>query len=371
MTFAAHTRLWLRHSRNPCRIVPHTTQAAKEKDVAIAELQASLATARLPASTEATEATASSAAAAEVEQATEALNDKVKALTAATAEYEETVKKQDARIKKLEQVRLTNGQVEKLQAMKASAKKTAAENTELKQRLAVLKERLVQAAGVGGGAEAGSVAAALAAATERNAELQGAKDTLVNKMKEYGKRVYELEKEHTRVRAAVEELGGSVPEGGDLGDAVLDCAERFVGGGRGGCDGSMMSTGSHDEAVAAAAAARASEELQQELRETREALGKEEASKAVLKEQMIAGVAKFRALEAQEKAARARLEEVGVEQRGAVSAAVKMKEKDHERKLKFLQVCLMYVCLEYDRGPFACVSCALRVCKEKLKNWCA
>ena len=307
--------------------------------MAIAELQASLDEARLSAATE--------AKTVDVEKATGALNDNIAALTATTAEYQETIKKQDARIKKLEQVRLTNGQVEKLQAMKASAKKTAAENTELKQRLAVLKERLeVTAAAAGSATDAGSVAAALATATERNAELQGAKDTLVEKMKEYGKRVYELEKEHARVRAAVQELGGSVPDGGDLGDAVLDCAERFVGG-RGGCDGSMMSTGSHDEAVAAAAAARAAEEVQQELQEAREALRQEEASKAVLKEQMIAGVAKFRALEAQEKASRERLEQVEVEQRGAVSAAVKMKEKDHERKLKFLQVSLAQrvVCL--------------------------
>lgn len=339
-TFAAHDfRRW---RNNP--LAYHSAQnthaqAAKEKDVAIAELQASLDEARLSAATE--------AKTADVEKATEALNDNIAALTATTAEYQETIKKQDARIKKLEQVRLTNGQVEKLQAMKASAKKTAAENTELKQRLAVLKERLeVTAAAVGSATDAGSVAAALATATERNAELQGAKDTLVEKMKEYGKRVYELEKEHARVRAAVQELGGSVPDGGDLGDAVLDCAERFVGG-RGGCDGSMMSTGSHDEAVAAAAAARAAEEVQQELQEAREALRKEEASKAVLKEQMIAGVAKFRALEAQEKASRERLEQVEVEQRGAVSAAVKMKEKDHERKLKFLQVSLAQrvVCL--------------------------
>eukprot|EP00752_Nemacystus_decipiens_P014181 g12611.t1 len=308
-------------------------KAAKEKDVAIAELQASLDAALLTTSTEET--------AAEVEKATEALNAKIAALTATTAEYEETIKKQDARIKKLEQVRLTNGQVEKLQAMKASAKKTAAENIELKQRLAVLKERLeattADAATDGSGAaDAGSTSAVLAAANERNAELQGAKETLIEKMKQYGKRVYELEKEHARVHAAVEELGGSVPDGGDLGDAVLECAERLLGG-RGGCDGSMMSTGSHDEAVAAAAAARAVEEVQQELQEVREALRKEEASKAVLKEQMIAGVAKFRALEAQEKTARERLEQVEVEQRGAVSAAVKMKEKDHERKLKFLQ----------------------------------
>eukprot|EP00903_Cladosiphon_okamuranus_P012223 g11463.t1 len=306
-------------------------KAAEEKDVAIAELQASLDTARLSASTE-----AEVAAAAEVEKATEALNAKIAALTATTAEYQETIKKQEARIKKLELVRLTNGQVEKLQAMKASAKKTAAENTELKQRLAVFKERLEATADAGAGADARSVGAALAAATERNAELQGAKDTLVEKMKEYGKRVYELEKEHARVRAAVKELGGSVPEGGDLGDAVLDCAERFVGG-RGGCDGSMMSTGSHDEAVAAAAAARASEEVQQELGEAREALRKEQASKAVLKEQIMAGVAKFRALEAQEKATRERLEQVEMEQRGTVIAAVKKKEKEHERKHKFLE----------------------------------
>lgn len=309
---------------------------AEEKDVAIAKLEADLQTAREAAEVAAAQSASSSAA--DVEKATEALNGRIVTLTASTDEYQETIKRQEARIKKLEQVRLTNGQVEKLQAMKASARKTAAENAELKQRLSALTERL-EAAGAGAGAGADSaVAAALAAATERNAELQGAKDTLVEKLKQYGKRVYELEKEHTRVRAAVEELGGSVPDGGDLGDAVLDCAERFRG--RGGCDGSMMSTGSHDDAAAAAAAAVEAEKLRAELRDAREALRKEEAARGVMKEQMMAGVAKFRALEAQEKAARERLEEAEVEQRGAVSAAVKLKEKDHERKLKFLQVCV-------------------------------
>lgn len=308
-------------------------QAAQEKDIAIAKLQASLDAAHASAAAE-----SASSSAADVEEATAALNDKVAALTAATGEQKETIVRQDARIKKLEQVRLTNGQVEKLQAMKASARRTAAENTELKQRLSVLKERLEAAEGGGAGGpgdassgdgEAATVTAALAAAADRNAELQVAKDTLVEKLKGYGKRVYELEKQHTRVRAAVAELGGSVPEGGDLGDAVLECAGRFAG--RGG-DMSVMSTGSHDEAAAAV------EELQRELREVREALRVEEAGRARLKEQMLAGVAKFRALEAQEKSTRERLEEAAAGQRGAVSAALKMKEKDHERELKFLKV---------------------------------
>lgn len=327
-------------------------KAAQEKDIAIAKLESSLETARasaLPAAAAAVKAeeASSSSAAVDVAEATEALTGEITALNAAAEEYKETIKAQEARIKKLVQVRLTNGQVEKLQAMKSSAKKTAAENVELKQRLSVLKERL-EAAGSGGGNASGtktdssvsSVAAALAAATERNAELQTVKDTLMEKMKEYGKRVYELEKEHARVRAAVEELGGSVPDGGDLGDAVLDCAERFVGRG----DASMMSTESHDAAAVAAAAAEASEGLRRELQEAREALRKEEAGRAVLKEQMVAGVAKFRALEAEEKATRERLGELELEQRGAVSAAVKMKEKDHEREVKYLQVCV-YTCL--------------------------
>lgn len=317
-------------------------QAAQEKDIAIAKLQTSLDAAHASAAAE----SASSSTTA-VEEATAALNDKMAALTAATGEQKETIARQDARIKKLEQVRLTNGQVEKLQAMKASARRTAAENTELKQRLMVLKERLEAAAAEGGGGgdasssgggEAATVADALAAATDRNAELQVAKDTLLEKLKGYGKRVYELEKQDTRVRAAVAELGGSVPDGGDLGDAVLECAGRFAG--RGG-DMSVMSTGSHDDAAAAAAAM---EELQRELREAREALRVEEAGRARLKEQMLAGVAKFRALEAQEKSTRERLEEAEAGQRGAVSAALKMKEKDHERELKFLKVGWCFFC---------------------------
>ncbi|CAM9372571.1 unnamed protein product [Scytosiphon promiscuus] len=291
-------------------------KAAEEKDEAIAELRKALDAAR------ATPSPAGSAL--DVEKATAALHAKVFDLKAATVEYEETIKRQDARIKKLEQVRLTNGQVEKLQAMKASARKTAAENAELKQRLSVLQD------------DASAVVASL----------QADNDTLMEKLKGYGKRVYDLEKERARVHAAVEELGGSAPEGGDLADAVLDCADRVPAGSGGGRRGSSisggdasvtMSTGAHDEAMAAAAVAEASEELERELQETRGALRREEAGRAVLKEQMVAGVAKFRALEAQERASRERVEEVEGELRGAVSAAVKTKEKEHERQLKFLK----------------------------------
>ena len=258
-------------------------------------------------------------------------------------EGKQAIAQKDSRIKRLEEVRLTNHQVEKLQAMKTSARKTAAENRELKQRLAVLEEGRSQAGGGAGGSSSsgllgtGEAPADLAAATERIAELQGAKKNVVEKLRVYGKRVHDLEKEHMRVRAAVEQMGVSASEGRDLGDAVLEVAQRASGS-----DASMMSSFSSGEgsavAAAAAAAAAAAERHHAELEEMSAALRKGEADRSALKEQMIAGVSRFRELEARETRAREALEAAELEKMEAVNAAVKAKEKDHERQLKFLQV---------------------------------
>lgn len=256
-------------------------------------------------------------------------------------EGKEAIAQKDLRIKRLEEVRLTNHQVEKLQAMKTSARKTAAENRELKQRLAVLEEGRSQAGGGaggggGGGGSSGEAPADLAAATERIAELQGAKKNVVEKLRVYGKRVHDLEKEHMRVRAAVEQMGVSASEGRDLGDAVLEVAQRASGS-----DASMMSSfsaGDGSAVAAAAAAAAAVERHHAELEEMSAALRKGEADRSALKEQMIAGVSRFRELEARETRAREALEAAELEKMEAVNAAVKAKEKDHERQLKFLQV---------------------------------
>lgn len=279
---------------------------------------------------------------AEVTEQANAAAAEVAELSRQIVEGKKAIAQKDSRIKRLEDVRLTNHQVEKLQAMKTSARKTAAENRELKQRLAVLEEGLSRAGGGSGSGSgssgAGEAAADLAAAAERIAELQGAKNNLMVKLREYGKRVHELEKEHTRVRAAVEQKGVSAPEGRDLGDAVLEMAERVAGS-----DASMMSSFSAGEGsaiAAAAAAADAAERHHAELEEMSAALRKGEEDRSALKEQMIAGVGRFRELEAREVRAREALEAAELEKMEAVNAAVKAKEKDHERQIKFLQVCL-------------------------------
>lgn len=227
--------------------------------------------------------------------------------------------------------------MDKLQAMKVSARNTAAENKALKERLAAL------GAGKGGGGASGEAiaqAAALSGANERIDELQGAKNNLMEKLRQYGKRLHELEKEHARVRAAVEKAGYSAPEGCDLGDAVLEIAERSAG-----TDGSMMSSFSGGEGSAIAAAVAASEKHQAEMEDAMAALQSKEAERLAVQEQMRAGVARFRVLEAKEASARERLEAVEAEHREAVSVALRAKEKDHERQLKFLQVgCFLFVC---------------------------
>ena len=307
-------------------------QAAAAKDSALAKVEAALSTAR-DAEQAAREAVA------EISERARASASEVAKLLKQIELGKEAIAQKDSRIKRLEEVKLTNHQVEKLLAMKTSARKTAAENKELKQRLAVLEEGADGVSSGGGRSGAGQDAVKLAAATKRIAELQEAKNNLMQKLREYGPRVDQLDKEHMRVRAALEEVGVSVPEGRDLGDAVLEMADRAAGR-----DSSMMSSFSVGEgsAVAAAAAlATASERHQAELKEMREAILKGEAERSALKEQMIAGVGRFRELEAKESLARARLEAAEVEKMDAVNAAVKTKEKDHERQLKFLQVCFL------------------------------
>ena len=280
---------------------------------------------------------------AEVTEKARAAAAEVAELSRQIEEGKKAIAQKDSRIKRLEEVRLTYHQVEKLQAMKTSARKTEAENRELKQRLAVLEEGRSQAGGGSGdGSGSGSsnteeAAANLAAATERIAELQGAKDNLLEKLRQYGKRVHELEKEHTRVRAAVEQTGVSAPEGCDLGDAVLEVAERAAGP-----DASLMSSFSASEGSAAAATATAAASVERhhvELEEMRAALRKGEADRLALKEQLVAGVGRLRGLEERETRAREMLEAAELEKREAVNVAVKAKEKDHSRQLKFLEVC--------------------------------
>lgn len=295
-----------------------------------------------------------SAAAASIEKA----ERRVAALRRQLEEAVSVIEKKDARIKRLEEVRLTTDQVEKLRAMKMNGIAAAAENKELKKRLAAL-ERGSKNSSDGGGrswsgsasgntegddssasSEAAAAAAAAAAGAEaRVSELLGVKEALLKKVREYGTRLAETEKERELVRVALEEAGIPAPKGRDLSEAVLELAEKATG-----MDESFMSTGTDGDGAAAVAAAVAAEERHNaELEEVQEALRRAEAEKSTLQDQMRAGVSKFRVLEAQESGIRGRLEDTTARLQAAEDEArrfgeVKEKEKDLARQVKFLEV---------------------------------
>lgn len=273
-------------------------KVAADKDRSLAEVQASLEKARTAE-----------------DEAFETMNSRVAALQNKLEESSQTIEEKNARIKRLEAVRLTKDQVQKLHKLKEDNRNNAVENKELRKRLAVLEGL---ACGKGG------------AATELVAKLQSEKDAILKKAQEYGMRVDELERERARVRAAVEEAGVSVSVGGDLSDAVMEIADRAVG-----ADSSMISSSfSGSEAAAISAAVAASERHRAEVEESRAALRKSENDRLSLKEKMMLGVTRFRELESEVTSLKERLEVTESEQAEAVSVAVKTKE----RELKFLQV---------------------------------
>lgn len=271
---------------------------------------------------------------------------RVTALRQQVEEAVDIIEKKDARIKRLEEVRLTNDQVEKLRTMKMNGIAAAAENKELKRRLAELERATKTGGGGGGGSGEGSggdaslaASEAVAAAEARISELMGVKEALLKKVREYGTHLAETERERELVRAAVEEVGISAPKGRDLSEAVLELAEKVAG-----ADSSFMSTTTDGEGAAVAAAVAAAEHHHQaELQDVREALRHAEAEMETMQEQMRAGVSKFRALETQELGVRKHLEETRkrlevAEEEARQLRDVKEKEKDHARTVKFLEV---------------------------------
>lgn len=252
----------------------------------------------------------------------------VPALKRKIREFEELIEQKNARIARLESVRLTKDQVEKLSAMKINARQATAENKKLKQRLAELEQRI-------GDIGTSSRDAALVVANKRVEELQGVKSSLMERCQQYGERIYELERQQMRVRAAVEKAGVVAPDGCDLSDAVLEVAERAAGAD----DASVVSSISTSEAAAFASTVAAAERHQAELKEAKVALEKETAERLTVEEQMRTGVLKYRALEADVSVMRQQLATAEMGKKEAVKTALKTKERDHEHELKFLQVC--------------------------------
>lgn len=265
----------------------------------------------------------------------------VSALKQELKENAELIKVKNARINRLEEVKLTVDQVKKLSRMKADGKAAAAENKELKKKIATMEQRAKRtsvAAASGGGsssppssslspAEVDSALSAAAATKERVEELTGVKETLLRKVRGYGARINELEMEHSRVRSALEDGGFSLPEGSSLGEIVLDVVGRATGAAGG---GSFVSTATDGHGVAMAAAVAVAERHHAELKESREVLRQAEVSRVTLQEQMRAGVSKYRTLEAQEASVREGLEAVQAEMREMKETAAKKEEKSGE-----------------------------------------
>lgn len=305
------------------------------------------------------------ASAGNASEAVEAAELRISDLEQKLKETGEIIAQKDARIKRLEEVRLTKSDVAKLTKMKMSGKAAADENKELKKKLKELERR---GAGVAGDvglsssssssscAELAAVLATAAAAEERVAELTGAKETLLKKVRGYGARIHELETEYTRVRAAVEDGGFMLPKGKDLSEVVLEVVERAVGVAE---DASIVSSAADGDGAAVAAAVAAAGRHHAELEEVREALRRAEAGRVTMQDQMRAGVSKFRVLEAKEASVRKQLEETSARMVVAENAARQMREametaaknKEKSSSVVILEVCYVRarvcVCLRF------------------------
>ncbi|CAM9506922.1 unnamed protein product, partial [Sphacelaria rigidula] len=146
--------------------------------------------------------------------------------------------KRNARIDRLEEVKLTVDQVKKLSKMKADGKAAAAENKVLKKKLADM-QAAASAGAIGGGGSSADIAAARAEATsakERVEELTSVKETLLQKVRGYGAHINALETEQNRVRAVVANAGFALPGDGrgadssaSLSEIVFEVLERAAG----------------------------------------------------------------------------------------------------------------------------------------------
>ncbi len=118
------------------------------------------------------------------------------------SELENEVATKAARIKKLEEVRLTKDQVKKLKEMKENSRRNEYENKELTKEVADLRRRVMMSANAGGDGKS-----ALETATICIAELEEARDALAEKLRKYVSHCRKLEEERESSKATLENTG--------------------------------------------------------------------------------------------------------------------------------------------------------------------
>ncbi len=138
------------------------------------------------------------------------------------SELEDEVMAKTARIKKLEEVRLTKDQVKKLRDMKENMRRNEYENKELKKEVADLRRRVrASAASTGGGDEG-----APDTASARISELEEARDALAEKLRKYVSHCRRLEEERDSSKATLENAGIDCSTFDNVADGITVLRER-------------------------------------------------------------------------------------------------------------------------------------------------
>ncbi len=118
------------------------------------------------------------------------------------SELENEVSAKAARIKKLEEVRLTKDQVKKLKEMKENSRRNEYENKELKKEVTDLRRRAMVSVSANGDEKS-----ALETATASIAELEEARDALAEKLGKYVSHCRKLEEERESLKETLENAG--------------------------------------------------------------------------------------------------------------------------------------------------------------------
>ncbi len=138
------------------------------------------------------------------------------------SELENEVTAKAARIKKLEEVRLTKDQVKKLKEMKENSRRNEYENKELTKEIADLRRRAMMSASAGGDGKS-----TLETATACIAELEEARDALAEKLRKYVSHCRKLEEERESSKATLENAGIDCSAFDNVADGITVLRDRI------------------------------------------------------------------------------------------------------------------------------------------------
>ncbi len=138
------------------------------------------------------------------------------------SELENEVVAKAARIKKLEEVRLTKDQVKKLKDMKEKSRRNEYDNKELTKEVADLRRRVMISASAGGGGKG-----ALDTENARISELEEARDALAEKLRKYVSHCRRLEEERESSKATLENAGIDCSTFDNVTDGITVLRERI------------------------------------------------------------------------------------------------------------------------------------------------